>query len=198
MKRKIILSVIVVALFTLGITLLGTAQSHKNLKSTTTTSHTLQEKEVQREARHKEREARRAQRLADYEHYLDSIVLVRNFQFNPQNMQQQPAGAMRQLYNPNFALTVWGDEVDVCLPYIKGMTPPYYFVIMNYTLPMVSQYVTEQTHEGWHVTFTSTLFSASTYRFSLEIYSSSGSATLTISNPWYPDVQYTGSITGIN
>jgi hypothetical protein len=113
-------------------------------------------------------------------------------------MHQEPAGHMRLLNNPNFGLQVWGSEVDIFLPYIKGVTPPYYTVMFNYTMPSVQKYITEQTQEGWLVTFTSSLFSGSDYDFSLEIYTSSGSATLTISSPWYPDVQYVGGISGLN
>lgn len=113
-------------------------------------------------------------------------------------MQQQPAGSVRLLNNANFELSVWGSEVDIFMPYIKGVTPPYYTVMLNYTLPSVSQYVTEQTQEGWLVTFSSSLFSASDYNFSLEIYTASGSAVLTIGSSWYPDVQYNGSISGLN
>ncbi|MBQ2417252.1 MAG: DUF4251 domain-containing protein, partial [Alistipes sp.] len=77
-----------------------------------------------REERHKAREARRAERLAAYERFMDSIVLARNFKFLPSDIAQQPAGPTRQLSNPNYELAVWGSEVDVCLPYIKGVTPP--------------------------------------------------------------------------
>ena len=112
-------------------------------------------------------------------------------------MQQQPAGQTRLLNNPNFGIQVWGSEVDIFLPYIKGVTPPYYTVMLNYTMPSVQRYITEQTQEGWLVTFSSSLFSGSDYNFSLEIYTSSGSGTLTISSPWYPDVQYVGSISSI-
>jgi hypothetical protein len=151
-----------------------------------------------REQRHKEREQRRAERLAAYERFIDSIVLARNFKFIPSSVQQEPAGPTRLLNNPNYELAVWGTEVDVCLPYIKGVTPPYYFVLLNYTLPSVSKYITEQTHDGWNVSFSSSLFSATDYNFSLDIYSSSGTATLTLSSTWYPDVQYNGSIITIN
>ena len=151
-----------------------------------------------REQRHKEREQRRAQRLAEYEHYMDSIILARNFRFLPSTVQQEPAGPTRMLSNPNYELAIWDTEVDICLPYIKGITPPYYFVLLNYTLPSVSNYITEQTHDGWNVSFSSTLFSASDYNFSFEIYSNTGTAVLTISSTWYPDVQYNGSIVSIN
>ena len=116
------------------------------------------------------REKRRAQRLAEYTHYMDSIVLSHNFRFNPQTMQQQPAGSMRLISNPNFNLALWDATVDLCLPYIKGFTPPYQYVILNYTIPNVSNLVTEQTHNGWVVSFNSSLYSAQTYTFTLEIF----------------------------
>ncbi len=52
----------------------------------------------------------------------------------------------------------------------------------------------EQTHEGWMVTFSTTLFSASTYTFTFEILSRTGGANLTITNPWYNPVEYSGTI----
>ena len=187
MKRKIL--IILSILFAVGVCVIGYTRA---------TSKNNSIKAQQREQRHIEREKRRAERQAEYERYVDSIVLARNYQFTPQSMQQQPAGQMRLLNNPNFELSVWGSEVDIFLPYIKGVTPPYYTVMLNYTMPSVQNYVTEQTQEGWLVTFTSALFSGSDYDFSLEIYTSSGSATLTIGSPWYPDVQYVGGITGQN
>lgn len=187
MKRKILIAATL--LLTLGICIIGYTQSSSKNNS---------QRAAQREQRHIEREKRRAARQAEYERYIDSIILARNFQFSPQSMQQQPAGSVRLLNNPSFELSVWGSEVDIFLPYIKGVTPPYYTVMLNYTLPGVSRYVSEQTQEGWLVTFASSLFSSSEYDFSLEIYTSTGSATLTISSPWYPDVQYSGGITGLN
>ena len=44
------------------------------------------------------------------------------------------------------------------------------------------------------VSFQSSLFSGSTYTFVFEIYSRTGGVTLTIKNPWYSDVQYSGTI----
>ena len=61
-------------------------------------------------------------------------------------------------------------------------------------MPNVKGYVTEQTHEGWVVTFSTTLYSASDYTFTLEVYTRMGGATLTITNPWYNTVQYDGTI----
>lgn len=147
-----------------------------------------------KEERREVREKRRADRIAEYEKFMDSLVLSRNFQFNPQTMQRQPAGPMRQILNPAFNVGVWDGTVDITLPYIKGYVPPYYTTILNYTVPSVQGYLTEQTHEGWMVTFSTSLFSASTYTFTFEIFSRTGGANLTITNPWYSPVEYTGAI----
>ena len=195
MKRKIF-SIFLLLMAALAVVSVVRSQSSKTtLKPTSTAQKPINDT---REQRHKEREQRRAQRLAEYERYMDSIVLARNFKFLPSSVQQEPAGPTRMLSNPNYELSVWGSEVDICLPYIKGVTPPYYFVLLNYTLPSVSNYITEQTHDGWNVSFSTTLFSASDYNFSFDIYSSSGTAILTLSSTWYPDVQYNGSIVSVN
>ena len=195
MKRKIF-SIFLLLMAALAVVSVVRSQSSKTA-STPATTHQKPINDT-REQRHKEREQRRAQRLAEYERFMDSIVLARNFKFLPSTVQQEPAGPTRMLSNPNYELAVWDTEVDICLPYIKGVTPPYYFVLLNYTLPSVSNYITEQTHDGWNVSFSTTLFSASDYNFSFEIYSSSGTATLTLSSTWYPDVQYNGSIVSVN
>lgn len=154
-----------------------------------------QKKELSpKEERREQREKRRAQRLADYEKMIDSLVLSRNFQFNPSSMQRQPAGPMRQLMNPEFEVGIWDTTADICLPYIKGYVPPYYVTVINYTIPNLDHFTTEQTHEGWLVSFQTSLFSASTYTFTFEIYSKTGGAVLTISNPWYDRVEYWGTI----
>lgn len=150
----------------------------------------LSPKQEQREVR----EQRRAERLANYQKTMDSIILSRNFQFNPQTMQRQPAGPLRQIMNPTFNVGIWDGTVDICLPYVKGYVPPYYTTVLNYTVPSVQGYTTEQTHEGWMVTFSTSLFTASTYTFTFEIFSQTGGANLTITNPWYNPVQYSGTI----
>ena len=71
---------------------------------------------------------------------------------------------------------------------------PYYTTMLNYTIGNVQNYTTERTNDGWTVTFTTTLFSASDYTFTLEIFTNTGGANLTITNPWYNPVQYTGTI----
>lgn len=150
-----------------------------------------------REERREEREKRREERIAEFERNIDSLVLARSFQFNPQSMQRQPAGPMRQIMNAAFNVTIWDGAADICLPYIKGYVPPYYLTIINYTVSDLQGYTTEQTHEGWMVTFSTSLFSASTYTFTFEIFSRTGGANLTISNPWYNSVEYMGSISEV-
>lgn len=48
---------------------------------------------------------------------------------------------------------MWDGTADITLPYIKGYVPPYYVTIINYTVSDLQGYITEQTHEGWMVTF---------------------------------------------
>ena len=143
------------------------------------------------------RQQKRADRIAAYKQMVDSIVLTRNFRFNPTSMQRQPAGRTRQIYNPAFEMSMWDGYADISLPYVKGYTPPYYVAILNYTLPSVEHYIAEQTNEGWVISFTSSMFTAGTYTFTFEIFSRTGGATLTIKNPWYNDVQYQGTISRI-
>ena len=54
-----------------------------------------------------QRAQRRAQRLADMEKYIDSLVQSRNFEFNPQTIQQQPAGSMQFITNTVYTVTLW-------------------------------------------------------------------------------------------
>ncbi len=196
MKWKITIVLLLIAV-SLSMAIVVNSQENK-AEQATAASQAQQTIVDTREQRHKAREQRRAERLAEYERFLDSIVLAKNFKFIPSSVQQEPAGPTRLINNPNYELAVWDTEVDICLPYIKGVTPPYYFVLLNYTMPSVSRYITEQTRDGWNVSFSTSLFSATDYQFSLDIYSSSGSAVLTIASTWYPDVQYNGSIISIN
>lgn len=146
---------------------------------------------------HQQRVERRAQRMAQYEKIVDSLVLSHNFEFNPQSVQMQPAGTMRFLTNPNFTVTLWKGSLDVCVPYWVGYTPPYRYVLLNTVTPSVGTILTKQTDEGWMVSFKATLYAADEYTFTFEINSRYGGATLTISNVWYNPVQYTGTITKI-
>ncbi len=140
------------------------------------------------------REQRRAERQAATERAVDSLVLSHTFQFSPQSMQQVIAGGMQMLANPNFEVGIWNDTADIFLPYIKGFTPPYRHVMLNYTITALDNFMTERTDSGWQVSFTTNLYSANTYTFLFEISPRYGTATLTIKSPWYEAVQYTGTI----
>ena len=185
MKRTFIFTSAVIALFALGFAIATDAQE------------TQSKSKESRQAQHEARQQQRAQRLVEYREHLDSTILSHNYRFVPQTMQQLPAGIMRNLMNPSYDITVWSDAVDVCIPFIKGFTPPYYPVLFNYVLPDVMGYTVEQTHDGWSVTFSTTMFSATTYTFTFEIYSHYGGALLTISSPYYNSVQYTGNLLAI-
>ena len=185
MKRTLIFSFAVVALLAAGFAIAnGTSDAQSNNKES-------------REAQHEARQQQRAQRLAEYRKHLDSTILSHNYRFVPQTMQQLPAGMMRNLMNPCYEIIVWSEAVDVCIPFLKGYTPPYYPVVFNYVLSSVQGYTAEQTSDGWHITFRSSLFSSTDYTFTLEIYSRYGGAMLTISSTFYNSVQYTGNIFAI-
>ena len=53
-----------------------------------------------KEERREVREKRRAERIADFEKTMDSVILSRNFQFNPQTMQR-PAPCARSSTRPS-------------------------------------------------------------------------------------------------
>ncbi len=160
-------------------------------------SDTPNNRQAEQQAKHEARVKRRAERMANYERHIDSVILSHNYRFVPLTMQQLPAGMMRNLQNPSYEIIVWNEAVDVCIPYLKGYTPPYYPVVFNYVLPSVMGYTAEQTNDGWHITFKSTMFTATDYTFALDVYSRYGGATLTLSSPFYNSVQYTGNIMGI-
>lgn len=150
------------------------------------------------EQKHMERVEKRKARIAQYTRHIDSLVTVRSFTFTPNTFQRQPAGSMRQITNPNFELNIYPDWIDVCLPYITGVVPPYRITIFNYALPgtTITDYMATQTDDGWQITFSSSLFSADTYRFQLLITSSTGSSTLNISSDMFSTVSYWGQIIG--
>ena len=86
--------------------------------------------------------------------------------------------------------------MDICLPYYRGVVPPYRFVLLNTGSPTLRNYITEQTEHGWKVSFNAALYADSDYSFILDI-DPHGNANLTINNPWYNPVQYMGTITQI-
>lgn len=150
-----------------------------------------------RKMTHEQRAQRRAEKLADFDKYMDSIVLSHNFEFNPQSVQQQPAGSMKLISNPTYTVTLWRGTLDVCLPYYVGYVPPYRYVLLNTGVPNVSDLQEQKTEEGWTLSFKSYLYATILYTFTFDINTRYGSATLTITNTWYNPVQYTGTITRI-
>lgn len=186
MRRSVIIIMVCALLATMFFAISGDAQGDKQRADS-----------MSREAKREARRERRTQRLEAYERHLDSLVSSNHFRFMPQTMQQLPAGMMRNLANPYYELVIMGSEVDVCLPFLKGYTPPYYPVLFNYVLTSVKGYNVEKISDGWHITFQSSMFSSTDYTFSLEIYSSYGGATLTLSSPFSNGVQYNGNIVGI-
>ncbi len=186
MRRSVIIVMMCALLATMLFAISGDAQGDNQ-----------QAEAIDREAKREARREKRVQRLAAYDRHLDSLVNTNHFRFVPQTMQQLPAGMMRNLANPCYELVVMGSEVDVCLPFLKGYTPPYYPVLFNYVLTSVRGYNIEEVSDGWHITFQSTMYSSTDYTFSLEIYSHYGGAMLTLSSPFYNSVQYSGNIMGI-
>ena len=89
-----------------------------------------QQRREQREQMSAERRAerikKREERTAAYIRHIDSIVLSRNFIFNPTSMQRQPAGQFISINNPSFEVAYYTDYIDVHIPFIKGVVPPYY------------------------------------------------------------------------
>ena len=148
-------------------------------------------------AAHQQRVERRAARLAAYERHIDSLITSNNYRFIPETMQQLPGGMMRNLNSAFYEVTVMPDAVDIFIPFLKGYVPPYYPVVFNYVLPSVQNYHAEKSTNGWHISFQTTLFSATEYTFLFEVSPHYGNVVLTISSPFYNSVQYTGNIMGI-
>ena len=146
-------------------------------------------KQTTKEQRQTMTAERRAQRIkerdaktAAYVKHIDSIVMSHNFVL---------------LTNPAFEVGYYSDYIDVYIPFIKGIVPPYYPTVFNYILTSVSNYTTVQNDGGWTVTFDSWLYSGNDYTFKLDIYSSSGTAILNIPSMAYNTVTYSGYITQV-
>lgn len=147
-------------------------------------------------AEHQAREKAREIRTASFVKHIDSLVLTHSFSFLPNTFQMQPAGMPRMIVNPNFRIGIYKDFIDIYVPYFKGITPPYYVTVINYTIVNPQGYLAVQTDEGWTVSFSSSLFSANTYKFTFNIYATTGEAILNISSDLYNTVTYNGSLIG--
>ncbi len=148
------------------------------------------------DAKRQERIARRRARQAAYEHYLDSTILSHHYRFVPTMFNVEPAGSSNIITNPSMELAIVGDWADVHLPAYQGFTPPYRLVVFNTTINP-SGLTTVQTDNGWDITFNSWLYTSNDYTFTLEVFSKTGGATLTLSSTFYPTTTYWGSIVGM-
>lgn len=198
MLRKSIITTLAIVLVAIGAWAIST---NDDTKRASTTQSTLNIESNPAPHKHtpqqQARMERRAARLAEYEQHIDSLVTSHNFRFIPQTMQQLPAGMMRNLNSAMYEVTVGSQVVDVFIPFLKGYVPPYYPVVFNYVVPSVMNYNAEKSNNGWHVSFNTTLFSATEYTFLFDISAHYGDVVLTISSPYYNSVQYTGNIVGI-
>lgn len=144
-------------------------------------------------ARMQEREVRNQANIRS----MDSIVLSHGFRFLPETIQQLPTGPQNNIYNTEYTLTVKPTYIDIDLPFILGLTPPYRMGTLNGIMPEVQGYTTTQTSNGWTITFTTDVFTDVTYTFSLDIYSVTREGVLTISSDQYQTVTYSGSVVAL-
>ncbi len=192
MLRNIIITAGAIATLSVSAMALQSSEDER-----TENQSTLTAEPKRNNAAHQQRMEQRAARLAAYERQIDSLITSHNYRFMPETMQQLPAGMMRNLVSAIYEVTVMTDAVDVFIPFLKGYVPPYYPVVFNYVLPTVSNYHAEKDSNGWHISFQTTMFSATDYTFLFEISPHYGDVVLTISSPYYNSVQYTGNIVGI-
>lgn len=146
------------------------------------------------DTKHQERIARRKARQEAFEHFIDSTVLTHNFRFTPTMFNVEPAGSSHMITNPNIELSFYSDWADVHLPIYQGFTPPYRLILVNSAITSLTDFVTVQTDNGWRVTFSSWLYTSNDYTFTLDIYSKTGGATLSVGSDFSPTTSYWGSI----
>ena len=106
----------------------------------------------------------------------------------------EPAGGSNIITNPNIELAIYSDWADVHLPIYQGFTPPYRIVMVNTSITNLADFATVQTDNGWTISFDSWLYSSNDYTFTLEVYSKTGGATLSVSSSFYPTTSYWGSV----
>lgn len=157
------------------------------------------ERMLQRElsAKHQERIAKREARQAAFEHQMDSTILSHNYRFIPTMFAMEPAGSSHIVTNPSVELAIYSDWADIHLPIYQGFTPPYRLIMVNTSITNLADFTTVETDNGWTISFDSWLYSANDYTFTLEVYSKTGGATLSVSSSFYPTTTYWGSIMGV-
>lgn len=156
-------------------------------------SLTVGAQETSRERRVQERETRNAAAMRQ----MDSIILSRNFRFTPNTMRIEPAGMLNNIYDLRYYIQMNGEQdVDFFFPIIRGVTPPYSIVLMNYISTDILNYRTVQGNDNWTVEFSSRLQDTEMYNFSFRIYPITGETVLTLTTSLNPAVTYTGRFEG--
>ncbi len=142
---------------------------------------------------HQKRAQERQAKTEAYERSIDSIVVARRYAFIPSTFWMEPAGDPRTIRNPMFRIDVREKDVDVCIPYFRGVVPPYAIAVINYTVTP-DAYFAEQTDHGWKITFSSSLYSANMYNFEFTVYKKTGEMELKLTTDIFNPVTYSGSI----
>ncbi len=148
-------------------------------------------------AKHQERIARRKARQEAFEHQMDSTILSHNYRFVPTMFALEPAGSSHIITNPLAEMAIYGDWADIHLPLYQGFTPPYRLIMVNTSITNLADFTTVETDNGWTISFDSWLYSSNDYTFTLEVYSKTGGATLSVSSSFYPTTTYWGSVMAI-
>ena len=193
--KKILLTIAIVAsLATLIVPLVVT--SNTPLEPTASFS-TERQRQKDLSEKHLERIAKRKARQAAFEHFVDSTILSHNYRFVPTMFNVEPAGSSNIITNPNIELAIYGDWADIHLPIYQGFTPPYRLVMFNTSITNLANFTTTQTDNGWSISFESWLYSSNDYTFTLDVYSKTGGATLSVSSTFYPTTSFWGSIVAV-
>jgi hypothetical protein len=191
MKKILLFVAIAITLATLIVPLVVTSNTPTEpvgtQLSTKTRNKHLTPKQLERIARRKERQEA-------FEHHIDSTILSHNYRFVPTMFNVEPAGSSHIITNPNVELAIYGDWADVHLPIYQGFTPPYRVILVNSATTNLGDFTTVETDNGWTISFSSWLYTANDYTFTLEVYSKTGGATLTIASDFSPTTTYWGSI----
>lgn len=194
MKKILLLFAIIATLASVVIPLVVTSNTPNQAYSSMEAERI---REQQLSEKHRERIAKRRAKQAAFEHFIDSTILSHNYRFIPTMFNVEPAGGSHIITNPNVELAIYNDWADVHLPVYQGFTPPYRLVMINTTVTNLADFTTVQTDDGWTISFDSWLYSSNDYTFTLEVYSKTGGATLTLSSTFYPTTTYWGSIVAV-
>lgn len=140
----------------------------------------------------------REERRENFRQHIDSLVMSGDFIFRPNSFRIQPAGRTRQITNPNYRVMVTNDFIDINLPFMQGIVPPYRMVTLRSVVPFVSDYTAVRMPNGeWTITFSTNaagLGGGSGFTFRFTVNASSGFTQLNISSIRSSVNTYNGSI----